>query len=163
MAQKALGRGSYSAFRLGDIVHLTATGQTPNFNDKVEIEQLPFLILPPMFALYFEHPDIVFPAVRPFTCTRDIHFYPRNANTLTIQDADGFHSVSITQVPLPDPQIAVAPLSGDDSYCVFSGFGINPLQVAPCDAKLPPGYERVYGPAGLGDCRRYAEEHRGRA
>lgn len=163
MTQKTLGRASYAASRLGSVVHLIATGETPNFNDKVQIEELPFLILPPMFALYFVHADISLPAIRPFTYTHDIYFYPRDANALTIQDADGFHSVAIKQVPIPDPQIAAARPAGADAYCVFSGFGINPLAVAPCDAALPPGYERVFGPAGLDDCRRYVADHGARA
>jgi hypothetical protein len=42
MPQKVLGHASYKAYRLLGVVHLVATGQRANLNDKVDFEQLPF-------------------------------------------------------------------------------------------------------------------------
>lgn len=47
----------------------------------MDIEQLAFLILPPVFALYFIRPEIVLPATRPFVYEEDVVF-PKTADRL---------------------------------------------------------------------------------
>src|SRR5262245_21636084 len=74
MAKKVLGRGSYRAVRMAGMVRLTATGETPHFNDKTDFEQLPFMIFPPMYGFFFIEQDVSLPAMRPFTYEESIAF-----------------------------------------------------------------------------------------
>jgi hypothetical protein len=95
-----LGHASYKAYRLLGVVHLVATGQRANLNDKVDFEQLPFLISPPMYAFYVIMADLGLPLTLPFTHEEKI-FYPKSATSVRIQDATGFHDVPIAEWSLP--------------------------------------------------------------
>lgn len=156
MPSKDLGKAEYMAIRNGNLVKIIATGVVPGMNVKVDIEQLPFLIQPPMFALYFIRPDIVLPAVRPFIYEEEVVF-PKTAARLSINDADGRHIVEIENgAPPADPPVLPAP--GDKGYCVFSWTGIDQLKIAKCDAALPAVYSRIFGPDTFAECQRHALE-----
>jgi hypothetical protein len=159
VAQRVLGRADYKAYRLLGLVHLVATGETANLNDKVDFDQLPFLIFPPMYAFYLIPADIGLPAIMPFKYEENISF-PKSARSIRIQDADGVHDVLIADVEIPDFDIAVMAAPTGSNFCVFRGFGINPLMMAPCDARLLPGYERVFGPATHAECEKYIKDNR---
>jgi len=153
MPSKELGRAEYRAVRNGSVVKVIASGVVPGMNVKVDIEQLPFLILPPMFALYFIRPDVVLPAVRPFVYEEDVVF-PTTAESITINDADGRHRVAIEDGALAGESPAV-PSPDDEGYCVFSWIGTDQLKVARCDALLPAVYRRVFGPDTFAECQGY--------
>lgn len=167
MAQRELGRATYKAYRLIGIVSLTATGELANLNDKPDFDQLPFRIMPPMWAFYVIRPDIGLPATRPFTYSEQIA-YPKSANSIRIQDADGFHDVPIAEVVIPDFNISATDATSA-TFCVFRVVGlggtggINPLLIAQCDAILPAIYARVFGPATADECRKYINDNGGLA
>lgn len=153
MPSKELGKAEYRAIRNGHVVKVIATGTVPGMNVKVDIEQLPFLILPPVFALYFIRPEIVLPATRPFVYEEDVVF-PKTAERLTITDADGRHHVPVEEgaAAAEGPS---APSPTDPGYCVFSWIGTDQLKVAKCDALLPAVYRRVFGPDTFAECQGY--------
>lgn len=158
MASKVLGRASYKAFRLFGVTHLVAVGETPNLNDKVDFEQLPFRIFPPMFGFYFIHADFRLPATKPFVHEERI-MYPAGVNSIRIQDTDGIHNVPIADVVSVEKIERIA--ASDVGYCVFSWIGINTLLISKCDAILPAVYTRVFGPATYEACESYVREHGG--
>jgi len=158
MPNKQLGRAKYRALRFGHITILIATGETPNFNDKTDFEQLPLRIFPPMYGFYFIHADISLPALRPFVYEEAITF-PASANRIRIQDADGIHEVAIEEIPAP-AQPQAAPDANEPDYCVFSLTGNEGLLfTAKCDAILPAIYSKVFGPDTYANCQRYIKEH----
>lgn len=158
MPDKQPGKAKYRAFRFGHMTMLVATGETPNFNDKTDFEELPLRIFPPMYGFYFIHPDILLPAVRPFVYQEVITF-PASANQIRIQDADGVHDVAIEEVPAPTQEQA-APAPNDPGYCVFSlTMNERLLFTAKCDAILPAIYTKVFGPDTYANCQRYIQEH----
>lgn len=161
MSTKSLGRAKYKAYRLLGMVHLVATGEFANMNDKADFEQLPFLIFPPMYGFYIVQADISLPATKPFTYEETIAF-PKSAKAIQIQDADGGYSIPIAEVEIPDFNAAAAPPnSTDKTFCAFGGPGINPVMVAKCDSHLPSIFTRVFGPDTYDECRKYAKAHGG--
>ncbi len=120
MPTKNLGRAQYTAYRLAGVTTLTAVGQTPNFNDKVDFEQLPFLINPPMFGFFVIQQDISLPAIRPFKYEEVIAF-PSTARSVRVQDADGFHDIPIAEVVIPPMVDAAVVDDGTNTYCVCTG------------------------------------------
>jgi hypothetical protein len=158
MAKKELGKAHYKAVRNGDVVKVIATGTVPAFNIKTDLEQLPFLIYPPIFAFYFVVPDITVPTLRPFVYEEDVPF-PKNANVITISDAAGQHAVQIESAGAPAQQSSPAPT--DTGYCVFSWIDIATLKIAKCEAVLPAVYTRVFGPATFGECEKYVKGNGG--
>jgi len=156
MSTKELGRAKYSAFRLGSNVRVFAVGETPNWNDKVDIEELPFRIFTPWYALYFISQNIQQPAKRPFLYQEAIP-YPKAPKTIRIEDADGFHDVSIMDLAFPDIT-DLPPPKTDASFCVFNSLASPDLLVAPCDSPLPHIFGRIFGPATLGDCEKFVQE-----
>ena len=108
----------YQAARLTDAaVIIIATGETPNFNTRVTIEQLPWRIYPPHFGLFFETPEIALPAKRPFAVSAIVGF-PGERNELTIIDACGRHVLNIRRrsnfarpARTPTPRRSSAPTS----------------------------------------------------
>lgn len=157
MPSKHFGRASYRAFRNGGILHIVASGETPNLNDEVILEQLPFLIFPPMFGLFFVTQDIALPATKPFTVEIQTPF-PSEPTSVRVQDADGDHSVPIAvlgAVPSNPP-----PNAGNN-FCVFQWIGINSMMVAKCDAIVPAVYSRVFGPDTHANCEKYIRDHGG--
>ena len=160
MATKNLGRAQYSAHRLAGITTLTAVGQTSNLNDKVDFEQLPFLRYPPMFGFFLIQQDISLPSIRPFKYDEIIAF-PASAKSVRIQDADGFHDISITEVILPPLADASMVDDGTDTYCVFGWVGINTHMIAKCDAVVPAVYYKAFGPDSYTACQNYIKNNGG--
>src|ERR1044072_8158634 len=162
MSRRELGRASYRAYRLFGVTHLIAIGETPNLNDKVDFEQLPFRIFPPIFGFFFIHQDFRLPARKPFVYQESI-IYPTGVNSIRIQDADGIHDVPIADVVSTDAMTDRFVPGSDPNYCVFSWIGTNWLLIAKCDAILPAVYTRVFGPATYEACQSYVREHGGTA
>lgn len=159
MPTKVLGRATYKAIRSGGSTRLIAHGQTPNLNDKVDIEPLPFLIFPPWYGFYFIHQDIQLPAVKPFVYEEEI-FVPASANSVQVQDAVGRHTVPIETIA--PPHVPTEPAPTTPGFCVFALVaGGGPLLIAPCASILPAIYHRVFGPATYGECKDYVKKHGG--
>jgi hypothetical protein len=161
MPKKNFGRAQYKAYRLLGLVHLTATGETPNFNDVPSLEQLPFRIHPPIYGFFVTTPDIALPATRPFSVQLNTA-YPADSAWIRIQDADGDHSVAIAEVvpPIDIQTTALTPPADDGNFCVFQWIGIQPYLIAGCDEVVPAVYTRVFGPGTLAQCEQYIVEHR---
>lgn len=159
MATKELGRAKYSAFRIGGTTRVFAAGVTPNWNDKVDIEELPFRIFPPWYALYFISQTIQLPAQRPFLYQEAIP-YPEKPKTIRIQDADGFHDVPIVNLTLPDVT-DLPPPKRDATFCVFNSLLSKDLMIAECDTPLPHIFGRSFGPATLAECEKFVKEKGG--
>jgi hypothetical protein len=159
MSNRHFGRGTYRAFRSGGFLHIIAIGETPNFNDEVILEQLPFLIFPPEFGLFFLTQDVSLPASKPFTIEKRTIF--PSAPSVTIQDADGSHSVAISELgDLPAAPARAPEIAGND-FCVFQWIGIRPYLIAKCDAVVPAVYSRVFGPDTHAKCEEYVRSHGG--
>lgn len=159
MPNKELGSAEYKAFRAGDLVEIIATGMTSALNIKIDIEQLPFFIYPPMFGLYFLTPVVVLPATHPF-CYKERVPFPKSSKVITILDAEGKHGVEIQEVNVSETKSAL-PSVTDTGFCVFSWIGIDKLQISNCDAILPSVYSRVFGPATFGECETYVNDNKG--
>jgi hypothetical protein len=114
MPRKEFGRATYRAYRLFGQVFLIATGQTPNWNDKVDFEQLPYRTFPPTWGLFFITPDVTMPAVRPFVNDEAIA-YPYGIPTVSIEDADGLHVVPIAEVVPPGSAARSPPIPATTS------------------------------------------------
>lgn len=159
MTKRVLGRATYKAWRSGGLLHLSAKGETRHFNDKVDFEQLPFLIFPPMFGFFFIEPGIGLPAIRKFVHEESFVF-PKSATVVRIQDADGTHNVPITDISMPElTQLDIPP--SEDGYCVFAWTGINSMMIAKCDANVPAVYTRVFGPDTYAKCKKYIQDNGG--
>jgi hypothetical protein len=157
MSSKHYGRATYKAFRSGGFVHIVASGETPNLTDQVILEELPFLIFPPMYGLFFVTQEISLPALKPFTVEKQISF-PPTASSVRVQDADGDHSVAISDVgPVPSSPLSIA--GGD--YCVFQWIGTDSHVIAKCNAIVAAVYSRVFGPGTHEQCEQYIRGHGG--
>jgi hypothetical protein len=151
---KVLGRGTYSAYRQNGLLHVIAQGDKPNLQTIVTIEQEPFLIFPPEFALYFENPPIVSPIVVPFHVEKSFS-YPPNVNFVRIVDATGTHSITIENRPDITP-----PIDNDGAnFCVFQQLGTDRYRIARCDAIVPTIYHKVFGPTTYQQCQIYIAAH----
>src|ERR1700740_2377454 len=64
--QRVLGAGTYKANEIAGVVTITGQGTVPTLNTVAQLVQLPLMIWPPRYALYFTSPEIVLPATRPF-------------------------------------------------------------------------------------------------
>jgi hypothetical protein len=162
MPRKELGRASYRAFRLFGQVHLVATGETNNLNNKFDFEQLPFRIFPPMYGFFVITPDVTLPATTPFVHHERILF-PSGVNVIRIQDADGIHEVPIAEVVPHDMGMRTLAAGGGNNLCVFSWIGINSMMIAECNAVVPAVYTKVFGPASQQECENYIASHGGGA
>ena len=156
MPDKHYGRASYRAFRATGFLHIIASGETSNLNDQVIIEQLPFLIRPPMFGLFCVTQDIALPALRPFSVEIRTLF-PTSTNAVRIQDTDGDHMVPITDIAAP----ASPPQDIGSHLCVFEWIETNPHVIAECDAIVPAVYSRAFGPDTRERCVQYIRDHGG--
>lgn len=159
---KVLGKATYSAYRENDIVHVTAEGEKPYLQTKVTIEQLPFLIYPPIYALYFETSGIASPVVVPFLVERAITGFPSSAKSISIEDATGHHTIPIETRAGPSVgmhTLALSEAAAIGNFCVFQQLGTARLLIAACDAMLPAIYTRVFGPAGHAECQQYVMAH----
>ncbi|MDX2202558.1 MAG: hypothetical protein NW223_07400 [Hyphomicrobiaceae bacterium] len=155
---KFYGVGSYRAQRIAPtFIAIIATGTTPNLPTRVTVEQLPWRIYPPRFALFFEEPAITVPATRPFV-EAGFFLYPKDQDVVTVIDAAGSHAVDIVgELALVEMQLA-----GSSTYAVYQQIGTTTCIVAPDDAILPAIYTRVYGPASEADCTAWAAANCGR-
>jgi hypothetical protein len=159
MAKKTLGRAKYSAFRIGGATILIAVGEFAHVNDKADFEQLPFRIFPPMYGFYIIDPEIALPETKPFHYEEIIPF-PKSAKTIRVLDADDLHDVVIKEIDIPDFEAALRLDESGANFCVFRLGKIPPL-VAKCDASVPPGFDQVFGPATIAECRKFVKEHGG--
>ena len=160
MPRTVPGRASYSASRIAGITTLTAVGETPNFNDKVDFVQRPELIFPPSFSFVFIHADIGLPAMKPFKYEEIIAF-PPEADSVLVIDADGPHSVQISELSAARADAAAVVDDGTASYCVFEWIGINRHIIAKCDATVPAVFQRVFGPDTYPACKAYIKRNGG--
>lgn len=160
---KVLGKATYSAYRENNVVYVTAEGEKPYLQTRVTIEQLPFLIYPPIYALFFDTPGGANPLVTPFMIERAITNYPSSAKSISIQDATGSHRIPIetraTSAPGVHALAAFSDAAAPANFCVFQQLGTQRLLIAACDAILPAIYVRVYGPASYAECQQYVAAH----
>ena len=99
-SRESLGRAKYRATRLGTSVVITAEGMLGYWNELTDIRQLPQRIFPPQFGFFVCTPEIGLPATRPFTYSETVG-YPLDAKTLVMHDADGAHTIEITEIKSP--------------------------------------------------------------
>lgn len=126
-ASSVLGRGTYKAFRLGAQIAIQAEGNLPNHNDRADIVQMPWRILPPQFALFFVQAPISLPAVRPFRVV-EVFGYPSRAAAVTVRDADGRHVVPIED--LAGQKLSAANLAPSEDGQLRVGYSRASLQDA---------------------------------
>lgn len=161
MYSKELGVAEYSAVRVGNnVVEIVAVGTVPAVNIKVDIEQLPFFIYPPIFALYFLTPPIVLPAIHPF-CYKERVSFLKDSEVITVLDADGQHVIKVQEIEVPQIEKKF-PVPTDTGFCVFSWVGTSKLQISSCDAMVPSVFSREYGPATFRECQTYVDDNAGR-
>lgn len=91
---RQFGLATYTAHAIAGIVTITASGSAPSMPTTVQLVQLPLMIWPPRFALYFSHPEFVMPVVQPFKVEAALHTQAR-LDAVTVQDADGLHAVAV--------------------------------------------------------------------
>ena len=91
---RTFGKGTYRANEIAGVVTISATGVAPNLNTIVQLVQLPLMIWPPRFALYFTEPEITLPATHPFHVEATLLTHER-LETIVVQDADGIHAVPV--------------------------------------------------------------------
>ncbi len=159
---KVLGKATYSAYRQDNIVHVIAEGEKPYLQTKVTIEQLPFMIYPPIYALYFETSGITIPVIVPFVIERAITNFPSSAKSISIEDATGHHSIPIdtrASASTGAHALALSEAAAAGNVCVFRQLGTERLLIAACDAILPAIYTRVFGPASYAECQQYVATH----
>ena len=92
--QRELGLGTYKANEIAGHVTISASGVAPGFNVVVQLVQLPLMIWPPRFALYFTNPEVAMPATRPFKVEATLQT-PQRLKAILVQDADGVHEVKV--------------------------------------------------------------------
>lgn len=118
---ESMGSGAtYSAFRLGVTLFITAEGTLANLNQFADIRQAPIRIYPPAFDFLVYSPPMVLPATRPFKFTVMVGF-PTAPKTVQIRDARGSHYVEIGSVSLPDSKASLA----NTVDAVGEGFGLG--------------------------------------
>ena len=91
---RVLGVGNYTANEIAGVVTIAAAGTVPNVNTVAQLVQLPLMIWPPRFALFFTSPAIVLPATHPFKVEATLLTHQR-LETIIVQDRDGVHSVPV--------------------------------------------------------------------
>jgi uncharacterized protein YbdZ (MbtH family) len=156
---KILGEGIFSAYRQNGILYLSAIGQKPTPQTKVTIDQLPFLIFPPRFALMFETGGISTPVVVPFDIERAFPGYPPSAKTVYVLDKNGMHGIDIIDIPATSTGIAI-----DDpttaTYVVYRLLtNTGQYLIAKSDAIVPAIYTKVFGPDTYAACQAYVAAH----
>ena len=92
--KRQLGVGTYTASEIAGVVTITATGTAPNFNTIVQLVQLPLMIWPPRFALYFTEPEISIPTTHPFKVEAFLHTH-QVLDAIIVQDHNGIHTVEV--------------------------------------------------------------------
>ena len=141
---------AYQVHRIGHITRVTATLQA-SLLSKFDFEPIENTS-PPIYKFYEVLQSIpFFPEGVLRSYSEDI-FYPKSAKTLHIEDANGFHSVRISELDIPD--INVSDRNRPGQFCVFQGADGQKL-IAPCNARVPAGYDRVFGPASFEACANF--------
>jgi hypothetical protein len=92
--KRELGAGAYTANEIAGVVTIGASGVAPNLNTIVQLVQLPLMIWPPRFALFFTTPEITLPAIHPFKVEATM-MTPQRLEAIQVQDRDGLHSVPV--------------------------------------------------------------------
>ncbi len=155
---KHYGVGTYKALRLTpSAILIVAFGHAPNLTTRVSLEQLPWRIFPPWFALFFDEPPISLPATRRFVEVK-VFPYPKGQTTVTIIDAGGTHTVKI------EDEFDFARLSApaDGMFLVYQQLGRDNCIVVPEDALVPAIFARAFGPASEADCIAWATANCGK-
>lgn len=148
---KVFGEGIYTAYRQNGILHVQAKGMKPYAQTKVSLEELPFLIYPPQFALFFETDGIASPVELPFDIERAFSNYPR-VPAVHIADKNGGHSIHIED--------KAATSSADvQAYAVYRQVGTDHYMIAKADAIVAAIYFKVFGPDTYENCYKYVQEH----
>lgn len=148
---KEYGIATYRAVKMLDaLLLITAEGVAPNWNTRVTLEQLPWRIWPPRFALYFDSPDIVLPALRPFSIS-NVFLYPASLGEVTIIDAAGQHVVKI------DPPHAIDTAlheraNSEKAFNAYQQIGVANCMIAPVDAMVPMIFRKAHGPDTYKGC-----------
>lgn len=101
---EALGRGDYAAIRLGNEILLHARGTLGNRNTVADL-RVHTRAWPPRFALWVYSPEITLPATRDFAFSQRF-FFPPDADSVTVYDADGEHEVPVLTPQLGEPRAA---------------------------------------------------------
>ncbi|WP_159009579.1 hypothetical protein [Bradyrhizobium sp. S69] len=155
---KVLGEGIFSAYRQDGIAHLSAIGQKPSPQTKVTIDQLPFLIYPPRFALMFETDGITNPLVMPFDIDRAIPNYPPDVKFISVMDKNGLHAIDILDLPatgngglIDDPNAAI--------FAVFRQINGDQYLIAKADSAILAIFIKVFGPDTYANCQAYVAAH----
>ncbi|MBB5695798.1 hypothetical protein [Muricoccus pecuniae] len=114
-----------------------AEGILPNQNDRADIVQMPWRILPPQFALVFIQAQISLPATRPFR-TVEVFGYPSRQSAMTIHDANGRHVVPIEDGA--EQKLLAAKLAPQEDGQIRVGYSKSSLQEAFDNAvrQIPP-------------------------
>ena len=90
-----LGKGTWDALQIGDMVFLWAKGTTPTPNYAVWIEPSPIAVFPPEFSLYWQAPGgVQVELMTPFV-VQTIFYAKGPVATITVHDADGAHKVVV--------------------------------------------------------------------
>jgi hypothetical protein len=151
----------YQAARLSDAAAvILAAGETPNFNTRVTIEQLPWRIYPPHFGLFFETPMIALPAMRPFVVSAIVGF-PGDRDHLTVIDANGRHIVSLLNAIRF--HTAGKEVNVEKEFLAYRQIGFPNCMIAPVDAAVPMIFTRAFGPATYADCEAWIAQNCGKA
>lgn len=91
-----LGVGVYSAYRIGPVIELIASGMI-RLNMTAALHVAPLTVFPPQYGLFFFVPPLQMPAEMPFVAQAS--FQTREAvASLTVFDARGKHIVPVKQL-----------------------------------------------------------------
>lgn len=141
---------TYQATRIHDVaVTIVAAGVAPNLNTRVALEQLPWRIYPPHFGLFFEHPQIGLPAIKPFVVTA-VFAYPADVGELAVIDANGRHAVKIGDSMAF--HAAEAGINEEKAFLAYKQIGAPNCMIAPVDAVVPMIFVRAFGPDTYAAC-----------
>ncbi|QPF83729.1 hypothetical protein IC762_29145 [Bradyrhizobium genosp. L] len=154
---KEFGQGIFSAYRQDGVLHVVATGQKPTLQTKVTIDQLPFMIFPPEFALNFETDGITSPIVVPFDIDQAIPSYPKTVKFVIIVDKNGTHKIDIVDKPDSVGNATTDPTAAN--FVVYQQIGTDRYMIAKSDAIVPAIYFKVFGPDTYAKCQAYVAAH----
>lgn len=153
---KHYGVGTYRVIRIADhAILVIAEGFAPNLTTKVSIEQLPWRIFPPQFALFFDEPPIGLPALKPFVVSA-VFAYPKDRDSVTIIDAAGAHEIKIGG---EINWLQMEAQADEGQFIVYRQIGRSNCLIVPHDRIVPAIFARAFGPASQADCKAWAAQH----
>lgn len=91
---KSKGTAAYRCDQIGSTVTITASGTLPKPEMGVRLEQLPLLIYPPQFGLFFYEPRLANISDQDFPATITLHSQAR-LEKIVVHDAAGSHIVDV--------------------------------------------------------------------